>query len=454
MATKLNIKTGTGSDDFINLSAETIDWKVNLGDGDDVLLGGSGNDTVNAGDGNDKVTGGGGNDSINGNDGFDTAVYSHSVFDYLNENGMLTLTPLLGGAVAFATAQEGTDTLKNVEALQFADATYYMDGRNNAPIAQNLEAQTDEDTAVAIDMNGHYVDLDGDALTLTTSTTSGALVTFDADTNTLVYDPNGQFEYLNDGESAVDTITYQVDDGRGGVTTAQIAVQIAGVNDGDPISDGEFHAAYMTGTYDPWSSYITPLADDAMDMAFNDKGGWDKFNGFDASVFSGEYDFVYLDGGDGTTLEFEAFVNANRDAIEEFVSDGGSLLINAGRWDDSSGFDLGFGVTLTSNFANDVTVNASDLIDGPNGYAGTNFTGSAFGHDTVSGEGLSALITDPTDGSTVLGEMAYGDGVVLAGGMTDPYFHYALDAGGDPTVLRANIYEHAASQTYDWMLIA
>lgn len=454
MATKMNIKTGTGFDDFIDLSAEMIDWKVNLGDGNDVLIAGSGNDTVNAGDGNDKVTGGGGNDSINGNDGFDTAVYGHSVFDYLNDGGMLALTPLLGNAVAFATPHEGTDTLKNVEALQFSDATYYMDGRNNAPVAQDLEAQTDEDTAIAIDMNGHYVDLDGDPLTLTASTASGALVTFDPDTNTLVYDPNGQFEYLMDGESAVDTITYQVDDGRGGVTTAHIAVQIDGVDDGDPISDGAFNAAYMTGTYDPWSSYITPMADDAMDMAFNDKGGWDKYNGFDASIFSGDYDFVYLDGGDGMTLEFEAFIEANRDAMEQFVSDGGSLLINAARWDDYSDFDLGFGVTLTSAYAHDVTVNASELIDGPNGYAGTNFGGSAFSHDAVSGDGLSALITANSSGNTVLGEMEYGDGLVLAGGMTDPYFQWALDAGGDPTVLRANIYEHAASQTYDWMFIA
>jgi hypothetical protein len=46
--------------------------------------------------------------------------------------------------------------------------------------------------------------------------------------------------------------------------------------------------------------------------------------------------------------------------------------------------------------------------------------------------------------------MEFGDGLLLVGGMTDPYFHTALDPGGSEDILRANIYEYAASFTQDW----
>ena len=62
---------------------------------------------------------------------------------------------------------------------------------------------------------------------------SGALLTMNAN-GTFDYDPNGQFESLAVGQTASDTFTYTIDDGRGqpnSTGTATVTVTINGIND-------------------------------------------------------------------------------------------------------------------------------------------------------------------------------------------------------------------------------
>lgn len=86
--------------------------------GNDVLDGGAGNDTLFAGAGDDALTGGSGNDLIDGGGGNDTAYYSGQWRDY-------RITQLSDGSYQIADQRsgslDGTDTLLNVEAVQFAD---------------------------------------------------------------------------------------------------------------------------------------------------------------------------------------------------------------------------------------------------------------------------------------------------------------------------------------------
>ena len=85
--------------------------------GNDVLRGLGGNDTLVGGLGNDALMGGPGNDSIDGGDGQDTAAYALNASSY-------TVTAVTGGyQVAAKSGAEGTDTLRNVESLKFADQT-------------------------------------------------------------------------------------------------------------------------------------------------------------------------------------------------------------------------------------------------------------------------------------------------------------------------------------------
>jgi len=89
---------------------------INSTTGARYLTGTSGADTLTGTAANDKLEGDGGNDMIDGGNGFDTAVFrgarSNYAFNAL-ANGDLTVTSLDG--------TDGTDTLRSVEQLQFAD---------------------------------------------------------------------------------------------------------------------------------------------------------------------------------------------------------------------------------------------------------------------------------------------------------------------------------------------
>lgn len=99
--------------------------------------GGKGDDTIEAGGGDDTIEGGEGNDSIDGGDGDDTVVFNGVQDDY-----MITINPDAEGVpeliVQFVNVDdegnpnesaisdnEGTDTLLNVETLEFADGTFF-----------------------------------------------------------------------------------------------------------------------------------------------------------------------------------------------------------------------------------------------------------------------------------------------------------------------------------------
>ena len=102
-------------------------------------INGTGNslaNTITGNEGNNVLTGGAGNDVIDGKGGVDTAVYSGLLADYsqvLNADGTLTVTDLRSGS------PDGTDTLKNIEYLQYADQTVAAPAPppNNAPVASN-----------------------------------------------------------------------------------------------------------------------------------------------------------------------------------------------------------------------------------------------------------------------------------------------------------------------------
>ena len=83
-------------------------------------IGGSGNDTITGNTANNKLTGGAGNDTIDGLSGTDTAVYSGSSTNYQvtqNADGSWKVVDLRSGS------PDGTDTLRNIEYLQFNDQT-------------------------------------------------------------------------------------------------------------------------------------------------------------------------------------------------------------------------------------------------------------------------------------------------------------------------------------------
>lgn len=83
-------------------------------------VGGSGNDSLTGNAANNKLTGGAGNDTLDGVSGTDTAIYSGLSDAYQvtqNADGSWQVVDLRIGS------PDGTDTLKNIEYLQFANTT-------------------------------------------------------------------------------------------------------------------------------------------------------------------------------------------------------------------------------------------------------------------------------------------------------------------------------------------
>ncbi|SER06556.1 VCBS repeat-containing protein [Nitrosomonas sp. Nm51] len=160
-----------------------------------------------------------------------TAVHIPVIGDDITENSetfTLTVTP----TAAIANGSDGgTGTVTIIDGNE--------SGPNNPPVAQDDAFATDEDTSVSGNVlvdNGNGADSDPDGDTLSVSSTGviatalGASVTVNAD-GTFDYDPNGQFESLDDTESTTDSFAYTLSDGNGGTDTATVSITINGVND-------------------------------------------------------------------------------------------------------------------------------------------------------------------------------------------------------------------------------
>jgi len=165
-----------------------------------------------------------------------------------------------------------------------------------------------------------------------------------------------------------------------------------------------------------------------------------------AMLFSPSNKFIFLEGGASSGLPMGTFLTNNLPYISNWVAAGGSLFVDAAPYfsNDFTIF-LGFGITLNvgdySSTAGAVNP-AHPIFNGPYLPAGANFTGDYFAHSTVSGAGLSAILTNASDGNYVLAETSYSGGHLLFGGTTLPSFQ-----SPQPEVsnLLANILTYAAS---------
>ena len=151
------------------------------------------------------------------NDGF---VVNEGVIDPLATGG--DYLPDAGGDASVGTA---TPLINDLD---------YRDP-NDAPIAQDDEEITTADSTLAGNVffnNNNGVDSDpdgedisvivgGDITAFGTQMTlaSEALLTLNAD-GTYIYDPNGTFDNLTDGESGTDSFTYVITDPSGETSTA------------------------------------------------------------------------------------------------------------------------------------------------------------------------------------------------------------------------------------------
>jgi Ca2+-binding RTX toxin-like protein len=100
------------------------------------IIAGNYSDIVIGDNANNQITGGSGNDTINGGTGTDTAVYSAAKSQYTvtkNSDGSVTVKDNRTSGTT-----DGTDTLTNIEAIQFADQTVQTSSLGNAVAVPTL----------------------------------------------------------------------------------------------------------------------------------------------------------------------------------------------------------------------------------------------------------------------------------------------------------------------------
>ncbi len=146
----------------------------------------------------------------------------------LASNGSFTYTPNadFNGTDSFTyTASDGT-AVSNV-----ATVTIAVTGRNDAPVAVNDAAATDEDTAVSGNVLGNDTDVDaGTTLTATLVTNgSNGTVTL-ASTGNFTYTPNADF-------NGTDSFTYKANDGSLDSGTATVSISVTPANDAPVAKD-------------------------------------------------------------------------------------------------------------------------------------------------------------------------------------------------------------------------
>ncbi|WP_063297037.1 Ig-like domain-containing protein [Pseudovibrio sp. Ad37] len=130
-----------------------------------------------------------------------------------------------------------------------------ISGVNDAPVVEDIAATTSEAESVLIEPVFSDAEIsDTHTITVDASETTGEVTLVDG---SFQYNPNGQFEHLAVGESTIDTFTYTVDDGNGGVVTKTVTMTITGANDA-PVA-----STVASSTNEDSSVVITPSYSDA-----------------------------------------------------------------------------------------------------------------------------------------------------------------------------------------------
>ncbi len=204
-------------------------------------------------------------------------------------------------------------------------------------------------------------------------------------------------------------------------------------------------AAYVRGASQPWRSNANEVA---MDRVFG-PSGWDDLRmASGAAVFAvgtgDDYDFVFIEGGDRTTIELGDFLAAHAATIDAWVQQGGHLFINSAPREGTT-FSLGFGVTLNHpDISLEVvaTDSAFPVHVGPFGPVQYPLSGFPVAMGTLSGVGLAGILERPGDGAHILSELAVGGGYALFGSMSASDLHTPQPDARD---LHANIVCYAAA---------
>ena len=177
---------------------------------------------------------------------------------------------------------------------------------NDAPVANNDNVTTLEDTAVTIEVLANDSDVDGDALQVNSalvSDPSDGTVTFS--NGTFTYTPNANF-------NGTDSFVYSISDGNGGTADATVQISVTAVNDAPVAVNDNVTTSEDTALTISASELLTNDTDVDNDTLQVDSVS-DPSNG--SVVVNGDGTFTYTPNADFTGED--SFVYSISDGNEE-----------------------------------------------------------------------------------------------------------------------------------------
>ncbi len=237
-------------------------------------------------------------------------------------------------------------------------ATITVNGVNDAPVAMDDTATTDQNTDTLItNILGNDSDVDNNfALTSVGQPANGGLVLAGSG---VLFDPNGDFDFLALGQQTTTAFTYSITDDFGATDTASVVVTVTGLND-DPVT--------------------TPLAATANE---------------DQAAFTFDLLTNQIDIDDGDILSVENFVEIGGTSFAAFVIGGSTFTFDARQFDPLDAGD------------EQVIIYDYDVVDTAGGRVTNRLT------LTVEGRGETLIAADDdftTDEDTVLsGDVSLND---------------------------------------------
>jgi VCBS repeat-containing protein len=308
------------------------------------------------------------------------------------------------------TDNDGSDTGKLV---------FHIAGVNDAPTANPDAITAGENDVVLINVLANDSDIDhGAVLTVTAASAPAGQGSASVVGNQVRFDPGADFDYLDEGESAVVVVQYSIADEHGAPSLSTVTITVEGHADAGAVITGTDNGETLTGT----------VGDDTIDAL----GGDDTVFGLAGAdlIHGGTGDDILLGGGGNDQL----FGDAGNDNL---IGENGNDQLSGGDGFDS--LDGGAGNDVLDGGNDGDQLSGGDGNDQLLGQAGNDVLLGESGNDQLSGgDGDDTL--DGGDGDDTLnggdGNDALAGGLganVLNGGLGDDLI-VADSSGGAQTI--------------------
>ena len=429
-----DILNGGAGNDYIYAGA--ADDQVDGGADDDTLYGNDGNDLIKGGTGNDDIVGGmgsdtlhgdGGNDSLDGGDGIDTVAFTGTLGDYgltLNADGSLRVNDLRNNV------PDGTDTLRNVEKLDFDDGVWTLltgtagDDAITGSVGNDLVfGGSGNDTFAGSGGLDRYYG--GDGIDTIDYSQIGFGVTIDLAGGVVTYPgslPNATF---TDVENAIGTGYNDLLIGSAGANT------LIGGAGNDVLNGGEGDDILRGGagndTIDGGAGYdVLDLSDATGALTVNLAAGTASGAGIGTDRFTGIESILFGNGNDVITGSL---------GDDDLNGGAGNDTINGGAGDDNligglgdDALDGGSGDDVVAGGIGNDTLKAGSGDDRVDGGDGNDSIDAGSGDDIILA-GLGADTVNAGSGNDIVDGGAGND--ILTGGSGSDVFVFAAGFGND-----------------------